>query len=598
LALPTLMMHPLRRLAAVLLLLAGAVLAGILPAHLYRSLTDRIGSPVQRNVGTTYHVQMTVLALDGSAVKAHSLLPVVTLGRPQDRRIPWGATVPNHEGYYFYTSFLPPAFLVARAYIDGFGLTGRAQDYYGLNLILSAAAAALVFFLARALATPSPVATLLAFGLTVAFGLQPEIVHAYGIVYWACQLWLPVFLLQLLVLYRALKGEHVSVAVMAALALFSCLTEWAGYIANFAMAAALLAHARAGGAGKSDIPGAARLRRLAYAVSGAVVLAGITTLVWFSTQINLLDAVHGVVRSAGGRSILGGGGQRWWKPALLIAGYLASAGPLLLAACCVMRPLISAARSWIGSMRQRTTVEPALTIVAVAVATLSENVLLMQHAIEFTFARLKVIAILTLILAYFIPRRLSSGASQAAVVALVVLSAAWLAAFQPITYPVARPAYMESNERFAATLAKEPTSRSALYAGTGVHLGYLPALFHANLLSYSTLESLQTAMHERAIPTGVLIVQGNAQLGADAHALLGNSFIARYFASTLGYDVANILAVVEVDSRDCVTVRLRDSAVLDDPEMRRGLGERVWRDMSALGRESAGARVVCPLRGS
>jgi len=48
-----------------------------------------------QNLEVTYHVLLTVTALNEDPVKNYWYLPTVSLGRELDKHIPWGATVPT-----------------------------------------------------------------------------------------------------------------------------------------------------------------------------------------------------------------------------------------------------------------------------------------------------------------------------------------------------------------------------------------------------------------------------------------------------------------------------------------------------------------------
>jgi len=64
-----------------------------------------------QNLEATYHVLLTVTALDESSAANHWYLPTVSLGGETNKHIPWGVTVPTKTGDYIYTSFTPPGFL-------------------------------------------------------------------------------------------------------------------------------------------------------------------------------------------------------------------------------------------------------------------------------------------------------------------------------------------------------------------------------------------------------------------------------------------------------------------------------------------------------
>lgn len=64
------------------------------------------------NSDATWHALLTVEAYNETPVSTHLFLPIVTLGDADDKGIPWGATVPDREGNYYYTSFSPAGYFL------------------------------------------------------------------------------------------------------------------------------------------------------------------------------------------------------------------------------------------------------------------------------------------------------------------------------------------------------------------------------------------------------------------------------------------------------------------------------------------------------
>lgn len=75
-----------------------------------------------QNLEATYHVLLTVTALNESRVENNWYLPTVSLGGESNKNIPWGATVPTKTGDYIYTSFTPPVFLAPYLLFKSFNL--------------------------------------------------------------------------------------------------------------------------------------------------------------------------------------------------------------------------------------------------------------------------------------------------------------------------------------------------------------------------------------------------------------------------------------------------------------------------------------------
>ena len=73
---------------------------------------DRIVS----NIDASYHVLLTVDAMNQTPASVHRFLPIVTLGRPLDRDVRFGASVRGPGGIYYYTSFPPLGFVAPWAF--------------------------------------------------------------------------------------------------------------------------------------------------------------------------------------------------------------------------------------------------------------------------------------------------------------------------------------------------------------------------------------------------------------------------------------------------------------------------------------------------
>ena len=53
----------------------------------------------------TWHTLLTMQAYDETPISQHKFLPIVSLGGVDNKGISWGATIPDKEGNFYYTSF-------------------------------------------------------------------------------------------------------------------------------------------------------------------------------------------------------------------------------------------------------------------------------------------------------------------------------------------------------------------------------------------------------------------------------------------------------------------------------------------------------------
>ena len=126
--------------AVLVLLLALATIALRLP-------TWRDGTGAE-NLEASYHVVLTMEALDRTPVREHLLLPTVSLGQPQDKYVAWGAAVPNGAGDQIYTSFFPAGFLLPYAALKLAGAGYTLGNLALFNALLGTISALLFYLLA------------------------------------------------------------------------------------------------------------------------------------------------------------------------------------------------------------------------------------------------------------------------------------------------------------------------------------------------------------------------------------------------------------------------------------------------------------------
>ena len=88
------------------------------------------------NADATYHTLLTMQAYDETDASIHHYLPIVTLGKNSDKHIPWGATIPDKYGNYYYTSFSPFGFFLPYLFCKLFSLPIEFTSLYVFNSIL------------------------------------------------------------------------------------------------------------------------------------------------------------------------------------------------------------------------------------------------------------------------------------------------------------------------------------------------------------------------------------------------------------------------------------------------------------------------------
>lgn len=87
------------------ILMAAAIIVVITAAVKYRK-----GEINYYNSDATWHTLLTIEAYNETSISEHVFLPIVSLGEAEDKGIPWGATIPDRNGNYYYTSFSPAGY--------------------------------------------------------------------------------------------------------------------------------------------------------------------------------------------------------------------------------------------------------------------------------------------------------------------------------------------------------------------------------------------------------------------------------------------------------------------------------------------------------
>lgn len=330
------------------------------------------------NIEASYHVLLTVDAMNQTPPSVHRFLPIVTLGRPLDRDVPFGASVRGPGGVYYYTSFPPLGFIAPWAF---FRLTHLAPNVdhlmvfnMGIHLVATLLLALLVMEAANALDVDPHTRAWIVMLSAASYLFTFEALYSHGIVYWHHSLFQVFWLLQLVMAARvfrcAASGVPIrrrDVVVLVACSALGPATEWAGYLATASIAGICWWRARhtAGHA----------LRRIALALLLAETVSGLVFVAHFAWVLGLSPLLDALRARAGARSTPHG------SLVALAFGYVESFGAFLLFAGAVVATYLVVVRrrppGWI------------VALLLAAVLPLSENLLLAQHATTYHYDRLK-----------------------------------------------------------------------------------------------------------------------------------------------------------------------------------------------------------------
>ena len=334
-----------------------------------------------QNLEATYHALLTIESLRQNEIRDHWLLPTVTLGQENDAFISWGATVPTRSGDYIYTSFTPPGFLLPYVAFETFHLKATVKNLARFNMVIGAAVAvALYFFIVRLILHSGAsfyLATMAALvGISVAL-FSREALLSTGIIYWPHSIYQLLFIASLWLLFNTLKfGLNHKTGILNSKALllllfFGAWTEWTGYVFNLGLVCILWL--------KTDSP---ELKRFALKIIFVSAAAGFITLLHYGLAVGFHESLNAFVGRFFARSTQRG------SIIELIGGYGLSYGAFLLVA------LLVVVRGYLfGSGIACSNQQSAVVSVVLLASTvpLIENLIMLQHATEFSFDRLKFI---------------------------------------------------------------------------------------------------------------------------------------------------------------------------------------------------------------
>ncbi|MDL2327072.1 hypothetical protein LJC64_00210 [Ruminococcaceae bacterium OttesenSCG-928-A11] len=356
------------------------------------SIALRAGGGTQKlyvNEDATWHVLHTMESYDGIPAAEHRFLPLVT--QDDDARgVVWGATVPDENGLFYYTSFWPLGFVVPWLFAKLTGLAALPGTLYALNAVLYAASAVLLALamarLFRGRLNPC-LAALCAAGLYL---FQPEIMQSQGWVYWHHGL-NQVFLLAQFYCFACFDKRAGKIGFFV-LSLLTPFVEYTGFVANGGYCLALLCFGPppwGEGAGPRPRPAFVKHRLLPALGAGLLTAAaGAATLLHYGQKLPLDKVWRAMTQSYAARGDAG-------NPLVQLAAmYFRSFRWLWL----VLALLAVAVLVMPGARRALPEVFKAYwKWLAVAVFPMLENLILRQHTMEYSYARMKGILPLTVL---------------------------------------------------------------------------------------------------------------------------------------------------------------------------------------------------------
>ncbi|OLY97124.1 hypothetical protein [Polynucleobacter sphagniphilus] len=338
-----------------------------------------------QNLEATYHALFTIESLRQNKMQDHWLLPTVTLGQENDAFAPWGATVPTNSGDHIYTSFTSPGFVLPYAVFEMLDLDVTVKNLARFNMaiggMLGIALYLLILRMLLVLGCSKRISIAAGLvGVSIAF-FSREALLSTGLIYWPHALYQLSLIFSLHLLFNIFTKPvysddwKKSSNILLPFLFFGAWTEWTGYIFNLGLVLILSL--------KVDN---VTYKKLAIKIFLTTIAAGVFTILHYSLVVGFHEYFDALSRAFLSRNANAG------NVSGLIAGYVLSYGFFLMA---VLMVLIWGSLLGLGIFKKPTTTaqqsEIVGTVLLASIFPLIENFIMLEHATQFSFDRLKFI---------------------------------------------------------------------------------------------------------------------------------------------------------------------------------------------------------------
>ena len=240
-----------------------------------------------RNSDATWHTLLTIQAYEETPITVHKFLPIVTLGAPEDKGIPWGLYLGDEAGNYYYTSFSWLGYFLPWAFIKICHLPINEQSLYIFNTLLQILSVISWILLIGLFYRDNKHRNILLPMAVLPVIFAPEIMHGMGIVYWhqsLMQVTLPLQMIAYL-LWRRDQSNRAKYAFYA-LTLINPMIEWTGYVANVGFAVLEFVLTRKNALSKRSILAIMSLTAAAFVLFSLHYLQAVSFQDYFTTLYN------------------------------------------------------------------------------------------------------------------------------------------------------------------------------------------------------------------------------------------------------------------------------------------------------------------------
>jgi hypothetical protein len=488
------------RALAILIIFFAYVLSVVIR---FENFSQRTGA---QGLQATYHVLWTDRALGQSASDSHLFLPTVTKTPQPGNPFKWGSTVESKDGSYVYTSFPPAGFLLPHALLSWQSEGTKFFSLTILNSLIGLLAAFSMGGLARAVTISvrrnteggqHTEWTVFAV-VSILYLFLRESLVSHGAVYWPQS---PAQLPLILGAWGAFRVFNGQRDIPTLLTVFiACLAypalEWTGFVFGLGVSFAIfldwfLRHqSRTAGA---DIDAGSLFAAILALV--ATTLSGVALIVHFAIAIGLENLLDALAQRAHSRAV-------GILPALeIIPGYVTSLGALVPVA------ILATVVLWRKGTFPVQQFRPVYLLLLVVFFPMIENLIMMQHASEFSFDRLKLSVPLFLIVTVFFVQMKRPGKPVylIAAVYLILSSNLQIFAHDNLSYKTWGQT-VAANDRLTDDFRADPQAECVLLGSPSNVRGYLNLTFDSDIVERSSIENLVTIVADDERYCGLALI--------------------------------------------------------------------------------------------
>ena len=335
------------------------------------------------NSDATYHVLLTMQAYDETSPSVHRFLPIQTFGDESNKWINNGPSlIQDKNGNNFYVSFSPLGFYAPYFFCKIFHLDLTANSIYLFNSMLMMICALFTGVIMYMIFKSLTIFWIAAFS----YVCLPEMLFTQGIVYWHHSLAQVLLLIQtatFISIFVFKKTTWFFYLILAITCFLYPYLEWTGFVSNVGIALGMIVLNLGV---EQDDDGRKRISLgvrtiVQIAAIGIITIAAAFYFVYRFTSIAPFDQVLSMLFSRAEA-------RNEASFLTLLSGYFNSYSTILIAIAVLLVIVLAVKKSRMAfcSLFQNRTI---FAIILVFVFPLVENIVLKEHAIMYTFDRLK-----------------------------------------------------------------------------------------------------------------------------------------------------------------------------------------------------------------